>query len=343
MNLKVSVATFVLGSVFLAIPGCADDAGDSADEAAAEETAATQDELTANAAKLVGAFHGTSDGTAPAPTFEGIVFQQNGEFFADVDTGIRCITTPCPSNARLEGRFSATKNYLRLNPNPGQQATEAFGRYRYTLTNDGKLSLTRTTAGSHHWHGELEKASSYCAAPTDCEEQALIHPMCVGHWTCGDQRTCGYACGVIVPTNSIWPADKTKLVAINQGGGFVPPPPAGSECGFGRAKYTLDIETLTLSSETCAAPASGGPLQIATKSRTITTSELAKIDAAMKKVKVTTKDFCGTDKQSLSIEVTSTSQGPKSYFDSFYACSGGGRTYVDNIDGVFGAFRALVK
>lgn len=32
-----------------------------------------------------------------------------------------------------------------------------------------------------------------CDAPADCEQQEIVHAMCVGHWTCADGR-CGWAC-----------------------------------------------------------------------------------------------------------------------------------------------------
>jgi hypothetical protein len=76
-------------------------------------------------------------------------------------------------------------------------------------------------------------------------------------------------------------------------------------------------------------------------SKTLTASQLKKVDAAMKQVKVTNEDICGADKPLLNISVTSASKGTVEYTDSFYACMGGERLYVDNIDGVFGAFRDL--
>jgi hypothetical protein len=310
------------------------------EEGADEETAATQDELTSNAARLVGAFHDAGGSVRP-PTFEGIVFQQSGDFFADVDTGIRCIMAPCPSNVRLTGRFTATRNYLRLLPKAGQQAEGFHGRYRYTLTTTGKLSLSRAGAGWQNWTNKLEKGNSYCAEPTDCNGQSIIHPMCVGSWTCGAQRSCGWQCGVPVPTSAIWPADSKQLVAESPGGGFVPPAPPGSTCGLGKQKYSLDVATRKLSWEQCDWQDNNQPLHLSTGSRLITAAELATVNTAMNDVTLSAGDICGADKPMLSIKVTSPSQGTKTYTDSFYSCMGGDRTYVDNIDGVFGALRDL--
>lgn len=56
----------------------------------------------------------------------------------------------------------------------------------------------------------------------------------------------------------------------------------------------------------------------------------------MKAVSVAKGQMCGADKPLMQLRVTSPA-GEKTYTDSFYACRGGGRTYIDNIDEVFGA------
>ncbi|HSO38177.1 MAG TPA: hypothetical protein VLT33_36870 [Labilithrix sp.] len=329
MNFKLAVSALVLGSAFATIPGCAVDAPQ--DEADAEEAATSADELNATAKKLVGAFHG--QGTARPPTFEGIVFAQDGTFFGDLDTGIRCIMAPCPSGAHVEGSYTATKSYLRLTAKAGTPSNDFYGRYKYTLAGE-KLALSRTTNGST-WTQKLDKGLSYCAAPADCDGQALIHPMCVGGWTCGAANTCGYKCGI--PANDgIWPATATKLVAESPGGGFAPPAPPGSNCAIGKQKYSLDRATRVMTSEICEL--SGGKLLLKSATTTITAAELLKINKAMDAVKIATQDMCGADKPFLSIKVT-TPAGEKTYTDSFYRCQGGNRTYVDGIDGVFGAMR----
>ena len=341
MSWKLGVGALLVGSVFMAVmAGCATDVSDeAADAAEAEETAASQDELTSSAARLTGAFHGA--GSARPPTFQGLVFQQNGDFFADLDTGIRCITAPCPSHVRLTGRFTATRNYVRLWPKAGEQAHAYHGRYRYTLAKSGTLSLSRAGKGGVSWSNSLEKEHSYCAEPTDCGGQNLIHPMCVGQWTCGEQSSCGWDCGVPTPTSTIWPADRTQLIAESPGGGFVPPAPPGSTCTLGVQKYTLDVATRKLTWSRCEWQEDSQPLHLATGSRVVTAAELGTVDAAMNDVAIATEEICGADKPMLSIKVTSSSQGTKTYTDSFYSCTGGNRTYVDNIDGVFGALRDL--
>jgi hypothetical protein len=227
MNVKLVASALVVASAFALLPGCAVDAPQ--DEADLEETAASADELSANAQRFVGAYRGQS--SVQPPSFQGLVFKLDGTFFGDVDTGIRCITAPCPSSAHLEGRYSATKNYLRLTPKSGATSNGFYGRYRYTLAGD-KLTIKSSSLGAS-WSNTLDKELSYCAQPSDCAGQGLIHPMCVGSWTCGASKanSCGYKCGIVLPPASeIWPASATKLVAESSGGGFRPPPPAGSTC-----------------------------------------------------------------------------------------------------------------
>jgi hypothetical protein len=338
MNFKLAVSALFVASAFALVPGCAADTTE--DAADAEEAAASEDELSTNAAKLVGAFHG--EGSVHPPSFEGLVFKLDGTFFGDVDTGIRCFRAPCPSNVHLEGRFSATKNYVRLTPKSGA-ATQYYGRYHYALAGN-KLSLTSTALGAT-WSNTLDKGTSYCAQPSDCAQQGLIHPMCVGSWTCGAStaNTCGYKCGIVLPpANEIWPASATKLVAVNSGGGFRPPPPAGSDCAIGRATYTLDRNTRHLAWETCESPDNVTPAHTKTGSTTITLAELAAVDAAMDDVTMATGEMCGADKPLYQIKVT-TPAGEKTYTDSFYKCQGGSRTYVDGINGVFTALRTAAE
>ncbi len=339
MSFKLAVSTVLVASAFALVPGCAADT--SQDEAGTEEAAATQDELTSSAQKLVGAFQGTSP--VHPPTFQGLVFAQDGTFFADLDTGIRCITTPCPSGAHLEGRYTATKSYVRLTAKAGAPAADFYGRYRYTLTGK-KLTLTSSTLGAS-WSNKLDKAPSYCAQPSDCGSQGIIHPQCVGSWTCGvsSANECGYRCGIVLPPPSlIWPATATKLVAENSGGGFRPPAPAGSTCAIGHEKYTLDRATRHLAWETCESPDNVMPAHTQTGQKTLTVAQLGAVETAMNGVTIATLDMCGADKPLYQIQVTAPA-GAKTYTDSFYKCQGGNRTYVDGINEVFSVLRTAAE
>ncbi len=329
MNWKL--ASFVLvaaGATLLAVPGCAADSSDGVDEGAAEEEGSSQEELNANGRKLVGAFVG--QGANHPPGFQGLVFKSDGSFLADIDTGIRCITTPCPSHERLEGTYTATKNYVRLSAKGSQSAN--LGRYRYTLQGEN-LTLSRG-----NWNDALTKETSYCAMPSDCHGQNLMQPKCIGSWQCGTSNECHYACGVR-PATGVWPADATKLTSQSSGGGFTPPPPPGSTCGLGALKFELDVATKTLTYETCKFVSWQTPLTKQTGTKVLSATELASIVSAAKAVKVSTSDICGADKPVLTMTVTAPSTGTKTYKDSFYACNGNG-TYVDGIDEVNSAFYA---
>lgn len=327
MNWKLaSLGLLVAGLSIVSVAGCAADAG-AEDDGAAEEAGSSQDELNANAQKLVGAFHG--EGSVHPPSFQGLVFKADGTFLADIDTGIRCVRAPCPSNERLTGTYTATKSYVRLNAGPNSQPSASYGRFRYTLSANGKLSLSRSDWKG--WSESLDKETSYCAQPTDCDGQAIMHPMCVGSWTCGANQ-CGYKCGAVQPpVFPVWPSDATKLVSKGSGGGFTPPPPAGSQCGLGQFTFTLDVASKSLAWETCKLVNWQTPLTKQSGQKTLSAAQMAKVVAAMDDVTVTTRDNCGADKPMLGISVTSASGGTKTYKDSFYACQGNG-TYVDGID-----------
>lgn len=343
MKIKLGLAAVLLASTFAVLPGCAVDAPQ--DQADVEEASTSEAELSANASRFVGAYHGA--GSVRPPSFQGLVFDVNGTFFGDVDTGIRCVTAPCPSSVHLEGRYSSTKNYLRLSPKSGP-AGGYYVNYRVAI-NGSKVSLSHPSFGAG-WSNTLTKKISYCAQPSDCGSQGLIVPSCMGSFTCGSgigsqsANSCGWKCGVFPPPPAaIWPATASKLVAENSGGGFRPPPPAGSTCPIGRAKYTLDRAARLLKWETCESADNIAPAHLATGSTTITLAELAKINAAMNGVELATGDICGADKPLLQIKVT-TPAGEKTYTDSFYSCdAASGRTYVDNIDAVFGALRTAAQ
>lgn len=333
MNFKLLVAGLLVGSSMFAVAGCSVDAADPAsDDADAEEAATSDADLVSNKDRLVGAFHG--GGMMLPPSFYGLVFQQDGTFFADIDTGIRCIKAPCPSHVRLTGRFSATKNYLRLSPAPGQKADGFHGRYRYTLAKD-ELSLRRAEL-NRDWVNGLKKDISYCTAPVDCEGQSLIHPMCVGAWTCGETRSCAWSCGV-PNDNAFWPASSTKLVAHSTSG-FAPWPPPGSTCQLGQATYTYDVAAKKLAWDVCQYAEGGKPFLNAKGSKVLTAAQIDGIVKSVKSLKVSTSDICGADKPGMTVTVTS-ANGEKAFLDDFYACQKEEGTYVSNIGVVFGALR----
>ncbi|MDB4946800.1 MAG: hypothetical protein JWP97_6334 [Labilithrix sp.] len=338
MNFRLALSALSLGFAFLAINGCTADAG-SGDDGDAEEASASQDEITAATKKLTGAFH-LGDGSNAATSFTGLVLQSDGTFFADADTGIRCVRAPCPSSVRLEGTFTATRSYVRLTAKAGaatDHAADFYGRYKYSADGEA-LVLSRTKSGST-WSQSLAKETSYCAQPTDCGAQGLMHPMCApGGWTCGGgakANTCGFSCGTPASA-SIWPAEATKLVAESKGGGFAPTPPAGSTCSFGQQKLSFDRATRVLTAEVCTPAGAGKPLALKASTTTLTASEVAKVETALTAATVSHANRCGADKAILEV-VVSLPSGDKTYTDSFYGCQGGNHTYLDGIDAIFSA------
>jgi hypothetical protein len=142
--------------------------------------------------------------------------------------------------------------------------------------------------------------------------------------------------------SGIWPADAESVVADSPGGGFTPTPPPGSACAYGAEHYTVDIKTSAFTFARCAAGTTpSDPLQLLTGNRTLTPAQLATVDAAMKQL-TPPKDpkACGADKGVYTVTVK-TPRDELTYYDSFYVCNGGGKLYVDNIDGVFAALTAL--
>lgn len=334
MNFKLALSSVALGLVVLA--GCSADATDPG--------TSTDSDLVAPMppVNVKGAWRSKPGTSTGSRSFQGIVFNADGTFFADANTGIMCVMAPCPTSARLEGTYSVFGRAVVLTPKAG--ANDDFGLYgRYSVsrrsdTGDALDTLRLERFGTEALGSELTLQSSYCGEPIDCAGQGIIHPMCAGYWTCSEQSTCGYACGVVVE-NEIWPSDRTQLVAQTAGGGFTPPPAPGSTCGLGAAKYTLDIASRKLSWEVCKFTDWSTPMHPVSGTRTLSAADVKKVDRAMAQVKLAERDICGADKPMLNIAVTSTSKGTVQYTDSFYACMGGERTYVDNIDEVFSAFR----
>lgn len=177
----------LLGS-FGGLTGCLG-AGAELNTAEAEDSV-TAEELRAPAfERLRGAWRGQSG------PFQGLVLNDTPtgigrHFFADIDTGIRCITTPCPSGGRIEGRYTSGPLTLTLSPagRPARELAAYYGRYYYTLQGD-----TLTLSKSGRVVARLVRATSYCGDADDCAEQGLIRPACLGAHTCVENR-CGYRC-----------------------------------------------------------------------------------------------------------------------------------------------------
>jgi hypothetical protein len=179
------VALTALFLATAAAAGCASNP-DAADDGVGDDESALASRAWED---LVGAYSVTS-----GPVFQQIVFTRSIEsrghhFFANVDNGIRCITTPCPSTDRVEGWYSAGPKTVTLH----YTASDSGERYRYTLTAKGGLTMSR--AGETH---EFTSEGTYCDDAADCAEQSYVHIMCVGRATCSAGH-CGYTCGFPLP------------------------------------------------------------------------------------------------------------------------------------------------
>jgi len=350
-----------LGFLFLAAAAttavaCATPTEETSDDPA-EESA---DELTAAGRKLVGSYQRSSGDLRALVLTTEAASPSSNRFFAVVRTGIVCVVAPCPTEARVEGTFTATGRYVKLSPKYGGDfATRAAadklrGKYKYILVplggDNAKLKLTPATQpggtiSAINIPGSLEKVTSYCiddtTAAQDCQGQGLAQPRCAAPppgsgagagWQCSNDNRCHYSCAIPSP---IWPATATKLVAENKGGGYMPMPPAGSECS-GQSKYSLDMATKKVSWEVCKFTNWTTPFTKETGVTQLDASGMAKINAAMNGLTLQQHN-CGADKPLLQISVTA-GGATKTYKDSFYSCMGDG-LYVDNIDSVFFAFR----
>lgn len=297
--------------VGLVVAGCSA----SAERSAPEGDSAESEIRT----RLVGAYV-RGDGHETHPLAQGIVFKQDGTFFADVDTGIRCITTPCPSGVRVAGTFSTRGSRLTLSPRSGEAPSDFHGVYSARLRGD---SLILARAGRSQ---TLRQEVSYCAEVSDCSGQNLVVPRCLGYFTC-ETNQCAYRCG----SRPIWPATATAL-DYRMSGGFVRPGPDGSECGASDRHFSLDVATRTLRWEVCKVTDWQIPFVLDRGSKVLSTAEFQKVESTLSALSIVHSDMCGADKP-FTVLTVATPSGAHKYYDSFYACLEQG-DYLDDIGSV---------
>ena len=116
-----------------------------------EETDATGSESALAVSRLKGKWDSTS-GPIYSITFTGKAASTLGgglkghEFTAHIDTGIRCITTPCPSETEVSGIYRSVGNKMTLASfdRPTAEFARILGDYTSTLSNtDKKLHLVK--------------------------------------------------------------------------------------------------------------------------------------------------------------------------------------------------------
>jgi hypothetical protein len=174
----------------IALGGCAVDvAGDDtlgADEVADEARVVSWE-------RFVGAWE-RDQGGLTAIVFTSTEEGRAHQYFADRE--VQCVRAPCPP-VREEGTFRATTRYLYLT----QSGVTA--RFSYTLSDD-TLTLRSGTRVVHRFH----RVASYCGtSASDCDAQSLIHPLCVGAFTCTAEHRCAYRCGTTDPSGCTSNAD----------------------------------------------------------------------------------------------------------------------------------------
>ena len=157
--------------------------------------------------KLVGAFEGQG-GSIGAIVFTSETGNGGHTFFADVDNGIRCIKAPCPSTSRIEGWYTAGTKYVTLHVTKTvghTTATDYSGKYAWSFKylNGRYLQLSKGQDSQ-----SLKDVGTYCQAAEDCADQDFVHVMCVGHFTCNQNR-CGYSCGWNPPPSGVKCGSKT--------------------------------------------------------------------------------------------------------------------------------------
>lgn len=318
--MKLVLSWLSLVTLGLAV-GCS---GASSDVEADDDLATQEDGLHS---RFVGAYVGDATGT---PEIEGLVLKSDGTFFAQIDKGLRCVRAPCPSHERLEGRYTVGTRYLTLKPaTPTAPQSVFHARYAYRRT-----GTTLTLTHPQGWAENLSKEVSYCQSPTDCRGQSMIIPACMGQWRCESNR-CAYDCST--SQSEIWPSNATKLVA-RMTGGFMPPPPPGSNCN-GTQEYTFDATASELSWSRCDYRGPSVPRTLVTGSRTITAAERRKLENELGKVELSSQTIRGADKPYMTLTVT-TPQKTTKYMDDFYSCHGSG-PFVENIEAAFTALREL--
>jgi hypothetical protein len=126
-----------------ALAGCAAEATDDVADVGGDMAETSDTEALTQAGKaLIGEY------TDDTGAFRRLVLTaekvgQANKFIADVDTGIRCITTPCPSSLTIEGTFTAgTKTITFKVPGKPNAASHLLGKYNYIVQGE-KFSLFR--------------------------------------------------------------------------------------------------------------------------------------------------------------------------------------------------------
>ncbi len=164
-----------LVALSLSLAGCAAEVED------AEDTDSTSAEESALAvARLKGTWE-SNTGPIYSIKFTGKLAQTLGgglrghEFTAHIDTGIRCITTPCPSETEVTGVYKSSGNKLTLASfdRPSAEFARILGGYTSTLSSKDQTLKLRKSDGTinqtfHRAATGVRCGTTTCGAGLEC-------------------------------------------------------------------------------------------------------------------------------------------------------------------------------
>jgi hypothetical protein len=157
-------------------------------------------------------------------------------------------------------------------------------------------------------------------------------PLMVAAAACDGSGDLGGGVFATTPGASVVTPRVDTIVAKSDGGGFIGPAPAGAACDRQVWSYSFALATGALTWSRCAVSGTGANASDyvpETGARTLTTSERDAARAAANAVKVSSRNSCGADKPTLSVEVR-TGQTSKAYGDDFYSCTTMFDIYVES-------------
>ncbi|CAN5799359.1 hypothetical protein BH09MYX1_BH09MYX1_51250 [soil metagenome] len=146
-----------------------------------------------------------------------------------------------------------------------------------------------------------------------------------------------FECPATSPGAQIYGLCLTTIEIIDEGGGFAPAPPAGSDCKNGQARHLVVLKTHATHDEVCFFGGPNQPYKLVKSDGVLSDTAWAALVAALEDARVASAKPCGTDKSILKLTVTSNALEPTTYTDSFYSCQGNG-LYADGLDEIMAVF-----
>lgn len=107
----------------------------------------------------------------------------------------------------------------------------------------------------------------------------------------------------------------------NQGGGFIPQPPAGSDCLPGARKFTVTFATSTVDYTVCVGGSGTTPYKKQTGMKVLSATQLGEVRALFDALKVVARTTqCAADASIMTASV-STPAGTQEYLDDLNQCT----------------------